>query len=153
MKILLLAPKNARGTDALPDYRAEISARLKANDHSPVILEQEPDQPGETLRVKFLRLAGECHQAVLVWPKSAAMATTADEIILLQEVYEGHPLDVILILHEAEVEPRNHELHVHFPADQSRYLDGVLACNPFILPWPEGTTFDDMIRKYADAFL
>ena len=153
MKILLLAPKNARGKGTMPDYRRELASRVEAHGHRAVVLEQTPDRAGETLRAKFLRLAAECEQAVLVWPNKAAMATTADEIILLQEAYERHPLDVILILHEAEVELRRHELNVHLPADQSRYLDGILACKPYIIQWPRRTAFKGIAKQYADAFL
>ncbi len=67
--------------------------------------------------------------------------------------YDRRPLDVVLMLHEAEIEVRAHELHVHAPADQSRYLDGILACKPFILRWPRRTRFSTVVRNYADAFL
>jgi len=153
MKVLLLAPKGARDEGTLPDYRSELVACLDQNGHDALILEQEPDQRGETLRAKFLRLAAKCDQAILIWPANAAMATTADEVILLQEAYDKRPLDVVLILHEAEVEVRTHELNVHAPADQSRYLDGILACSPFILRWPRRARFATIARQYADAFL
>lgn len=149
----MLAPKNARSEGTLPDHRDALAAQLEGRGHRAVILEQEPDQLSETLRAKFLRLASACQQAVLVWPEQAAMATTADEILLLQEAYEKKPLDVVLILHEAEVEVRAHELHVHSPSDQSRYLDGILTCKPFILRWAKNTTFDSVVEQYADAFL
>lgn len=153
MNILLLAPKHRRESGTVPDHRAALTGMLQARGHRPVVLEQEPDRPGETLREKFLRLAGECQQVVLIWPPGAAMATTADELVLLQEVYDNVPIDVVLILHEAEVELREHELHVHFAGDQSRYLDGILACRPFILPWAEGRSFESVLSAYADGFL
>ncbi len=153
MKILLLAPKVARGGGTLPDFRSELTMFLEARGNQAVILEQVADRDGETLRGKFLRLAGECDQAVLVWPPGAAMATTADEIVLLQDAYERRPLSVVLVLHETEVEVRAHELHVHTPADQSRYLDGILSCKPFIVRWPKEATFEAVAEKYADAFL
>lgn len=153
MRVLLLAPKNARSAGTLPDHRAAVATQLQDHGHEAAILEQEPDQPNETLRAKFLRLASECQQAVLIWPENAAMATTADEVLLLQEAYEKQPLDVVLILHETEVEIRAHELHVHSPADQSRYLDGILTCKPFILSWTKKTAFNTIAKQYADAFL
>jgi hypothetical protein len=88
MNILLLAPKNKRSGGALPDFRRELAAGLESHGHRAVILEHEPDHPGETLRTKFLRLASTCQQAVLVWPEGAAMATTADEVVLLQEAHD-----------------------------------------------------------------
>ena len=153
MNILLLAPKNKRGGGKLPDFRGNLATRLESRSHRAVVLEQEPDRPDETLRTKFLRLATECQQAVLVWPEGAAMATTADELLLLQEAHERRPFDVVLILHESEVELRSHDLHVHAPADQSRYLDGILSCKPFILRWPRKTSFQVVAATYADSFL
>jgi hypothetical protein len=153
MNVLLLAPKNTRDGGPLANLRAELAHPLTAAGHRPIILENEENESGETLRHKFLRLASECQQAVLIWPPAAAMATTADELILLQEAYERHPLRIVLILHESEVEERDHELHVHFPADQSRYLDGILTCNPYFLWWPINSPFQNIVDRYVDEYL
>jgi hypothetical protein len=153
MNVLLLAPKFDRAGAAFPDYRSALFKMLGAHGHDPIIMETVPDAPGETLRHKFLRLAASCDQAILIWPPQSAMATTADELILLQEVHEGRDLEIILILHEAEVEQREHELHVHAPHDQSRYLDGILECRPLIIPWGRDMPFESVVAAYADAFL
>ena len=100
-----------------------------------------------------IQVAGECDHAVVVWPAGAAMATTADEIVLLQEACERREIEVVLILHEAEAEPRGHELHVHSSSDQSRYLDGILTFEPFIITWSKEDTFERPLKQYADAFL
>lgn len=153
MNVLLLAPKQARDGSRLFDVRAVIAQRVADAGHRPIILEHEPDQTGETLRHKFLRLASECQQAVLVWPPEAAMGTTADEIVLLQEVAEHQLMDIALILHESEAEPRNDELHVHFAPDRSRYLDGILSCGALIISWRQNEPFDAPLGRYTDAFL
>lgn len=153
MNVLLLAPKHSRDGKPINELRHDFAHLLQAEGIRPVILEEEPDREDETLRQKFLRLAGACRQAVLIWPPGAAMATTADEVILLQEAHERSPLDLVLILHESEVEERGHELHVLFPPDQSRYLDGILSSEPFILPWRRGAPFSRVLEAYADAFL
>lgn len=153
MNILLLAPKYTRGGTLLPDLRHAMGERIAEAGHRPVVLEDEPDNPGETLRHKFLRLASECQQAVLVWPPDAAMATTADELVLLQEVFDAAKIRIVLVLHNGEVEERGHELHVHFPQDQSRYLDGILTCQPFILWWPRDTSFERLVDRYVDEYL
>ncbi len=153
MKALLLAPKHSRdGTEAI-DVRPELAAQLATVGHQVATLESEPDATGETLRHKFLRLALECDHVVFVWPPGAAMATTADELILLQEAYDASHIRIILILHESEVEERGHELHVHFPADQSRYLDGILHCSPYLVWWKKGESFSHVLHRYADQFL
>jgi hypothetical protein len=151
MNVLLLAPKHSRDGDRLDDVRTRIAECVRSGGHRPIIMENEPDHHGETLRNKFLRLAGECEQAVLVWPPGAAMGTTADEIVLLQEVAERQLMDIALILHESEAEQRDQELHVHSAADRSRYLDGILACRPFIVRWAGGDDFDRALALYADA--
>jgi len=153
MKVLLLGPKHNRKGRPLVDVRIQLAECLAKAGHRAIILEREPDQDGETLRHKFLRLAGECDHAVLVWPASAAMATTADEIVLLQEACERREIEIVLILHETEAEPRGTELHVHSASDQSRYLDGILAFEPFIITWSKGDAFERPLENYADAFL
>lgn len=81
------------------------------------------------------------------------MGTTADEVLLLQEVSERQLIDIALILHESEAERRDQELHVHAPADRSRYLDGILASGAFIIKWGEGEDFGQPLAVYADALL
>lgn len=153
MNVLLLAPKQARDGSRLFDVRTRIAQVVDKAGHRPVILEEVPDRPDETLRHKFLRLVSACEQAVLIWPPGAAMGTTADEIVLLQEAAERQLIDIALILHESEAEQRDQELHVHFGPDRSRYLDGILACEPFIIRWAQGENFQRPLAVFADALL
>lgn len=153
MKVLLLGPKQSREGRPIVDMRLKLAECLAEAGHRAIILEHEPDEEGETLRHKFLRLAGACDHAVLVWPAGAAMATTADEMVLLQEAFERRPIELALILHETEAEPRGDELHVHSSSDQSRYLDGILSCEPLIITWSSGDAFERPLKEYADAFL
>jgi hypothetical protein len=68
-----------------------------------VIMEEEPDLPGEDvdLASKFERLvAAHDHAAiVVVWPRGAKMAAVHDELLLLVERQRTAPLPPIYVLH------------------------------------------------------
>src|SRR5208282_5291956 len=80
-------PDKKPASDPAPmQARREIAKLLAKGGHTIILMEDDPDRPGEDYIQKFDRLLRHrVTDVVLYWPPLAKMQTTYDELILLYD--------------------------------------------------------------------
>jgi len=133
--------------------RRAIEKILKGHGHRVVLMEDDPDRPGEDYIQKFDRLLRDrVTDVVLYWPPAAKMQTTYDELILLCDRRDYLKRESVRLwaLHHASVATiKGDEFRVLETGSRSRYLTAVARLGLRPLEWSDDRDLEARARLLA----
>lgn len=129
--------------------RRDISKGLKSNGHKVILMEDDPDRPGEDMIQKFDRLLRQnVTDIVVYWPPLAKMQTTYDELILLcdRRVFlQTRSIPIWLLHHISVASIRKDEFRVLEAGNRSRYLTAVAKLGVHPIEWESDYDLEEQV--------
>ena len=147
-------PAKRGAADPSPmQVRRSIEKALKAHGHKVILMEDDPDRPGEDYIQKFERLLrNHVTDVVLYWPPQAKMQTTYDELILLcdrRDFLEQKPIRLWALHHPSVATISRDEFKVLEAGNRSRYLTAVARLGIRPLEWNDAKELEEQSNLLA----
>lgn len=133
--------------------RRAIAKTMKEHGHRVILMEDDPDRPGEDYIQKFDRLLRDrVTDVVLYWPSAAKMQTTYDELILLCDrrgFLKRESVRLWALHHSSVATIKRDEFKVLETGNRSRYLTAVARLGLRPLEWSDEGELEAQARLLA----
>jgi hypothetical protein len=147
------AEKTSRPERAPIEVRRRLGQILKEAGHSVVLMEDVPDQPGEGMVEKLVRiLSNDVNEVLLYWPPKAKMQTTYDELLLLSErpaLLRELRIRIWALHHATVARITNDDFQILETGQRSRYLTDVARLGLRPLEWETDKDLEEQVRLLA----